>query len=458
MWKNGVARRLRPFDATTMRAISRLKFWLIHFLVTRHPRFRNVLGKITDAHARLVLSPQVAVPPPAETHDPQQLVARTDALNEAAERYFAHYPFNEYILGKPYSDPLHFPRYLFNLGVLFHWLRAAPGDRVMELGAGTCWVSHFLNLYGCRTVSVDVSPTALELGQELFRRDRRTRWELEPQFLAYDGHRLPAADASCDRIVLHDAFHHIPNPEEILREMARVLRSGGVVAMSEPGRRHSLAADSQADMRETGVLENDVVVEDLDALARRSGFSRVSLIPVSLDSTIEIPAAGLEPFLQGKGFHDYWLRLCQGSLASHYVVLYKGEYVPTTRRPELLRAGIELLEPATDGVLRVAAGSAPRLGCRLRNLGDTRWLAESRSEIGTARLGARFRTPEGTVDWSRASLPRDLDPGEEVVLALELPVISQPGRYLVVFDMVSEFVTWFGQRGSSVVSLELAVQ
>jgi ubiquinone/menaquinone biosynthesis C-methylase UbiE len=58
-------------------------------------------------------------------------------------------------------------------------------------------------------------------------------------FLPYDGQTLPVADASVDRIVLYDAFHHIPNQERLLREMRRVLRPDGIVAMSEPGRGHS---------------------------------------------------------------------------------------------------------------------------------------------------------------------------------------------------------------------------
>ena len=49
--------------------------------------------------------------------------------------------------------------------------------------------NHFLNRYGCKTIAVDVSATALRLGRTLFERDSATRWDLEPEFLVYDGHR-----------------------------------------------------------------------------------------------------------------------------------------------------------------------------------------------------------------------------------------------------------------------------
>ena len=157
------------------------------------------------------LAPGIEVPEPATDPSGAPVTGRLDEFNAASERYFAELPHPEDLLGKPWNESFEFPRYLFNLGVMTHWGRMAPGHRVLEIGAGTCWVSHFLNRWGCRTVAVDVSRTALDLGEEVFRRDSLTRWELEPEFLAYDGHELPLDEESCDRIVLHDAFHHIPN-------------------------------------------------------------------------------------------------------------------------------------------------------------------------------------------------------------------------------------------------------
>ncbi|HSF02629.1 MAG TPA: class I SAM-dependent methyltransferase, partial [Solirubrobacterales bacterium] len=75
-------------------------------------------------------------------------------------------------------------------------LRLGPGLDVLDFGAGSCWLSSCLNRLGCRTVAVDVSEAALELGQELFALDGRHRGDLEPRFLAYDGHRLPLPDRS----------------------------------------------------------------------------------------------------------------------------------------------------------------------------------------------------------------------------------------------------------------------
>ena len=88
----------------------------------------------------------------------------TDELNRAAERYFAEFEDRDYLLDKPFSDSRGFAHHLFDMGVLFHWLRLEPGDVVAEIGAGTCWLSQFLNRYGCKTISIDVSATAARSG------------------------------------------------------------------------------------------------------------------------------------------------------------------------------------------------------------------------------------------------------------------------------------------------------
>ena len=57
--------------------------------------------------------------------------------------------------------------------------RLRPGDTVIEIGAGSCWLSHLLNRYGCRTIAVDVSPTALAPGwQNVLAEGPTRRYEL----------------------------------------------------------------------------------------------------------------------------------------------------------------------------------------------------------------------------------------------------------------------------------------
>ena len=379
------------------------------------------------------------------------LVANTQAYNEAAERYFARFANPAFLLDKPFSDTPLAAKHLIDAGILIEGMRLKPRDVVAEIGAGSCWLSHMLNRFGCTTISIDVSPTAIALGRQLFERDPRTNWTLEPRFFAYDGRRLPLDDASCDRVVINDAFHHIPNQRELLAEMHRVLRSDGVVAMSEPGYGHGATAHSVAEA-ESGVLENELVLEDLAALAEDVGFREVTVIASSPLVRHEIPARELGAFMGGKGFAGYWKALCSGLEQHHYIVLHKETAEPTTRRPSRLIARIDLKRD--DEALSLTVGSRSQINLRVTNIGDTRWLAGEHAGSGWTRLGAhlyRAGPPRETVDfdWLRIDLPHDVGPGEQVAIRAELPPVDVPGDYVVTFDLVVEGLTWFADRGSS---------
>lgn len=387
------------------------------------------------------------------------LVESTDRFNTAADLYFARFENPAFLLDKPFSEAEHLARHLIDAGVLIGAMRLRPGDVVAEVGAGTCWLSHFLNRFGCKTISIDVSQTALALGREAFQRDPRTKWELEPQFLAYDGHTLPVPDASCDRVVINDAFHHIPNQRRLLAEMQRILRGDGWVALSEPGTGHA-EAEHSADEIGRGVLENELVIEDLAALAEECGFRRVTVIAASPFAPGEVPAADLGAFMGGKGFARYWKALCSTLEQHHYILCYKGDSEPTTRRPATLSAAIEV---------RTIRNSVPTAGMpiqvevALTNLGDTRWLAGETSGPGWTRLGAHlYRDTEPRqlldFDWSRAQLPRAVPSRKRVELSLLLPPLTNPGSYVVVFDLVIEGMCWFADRGSRTTTLPLQVR
>ena len=160
-------------------------------LFHRSPRLQAAALRVLDLWYQLALLPYRRRRRAGSAAENPELATRTDAYNAAAERYFARFDTPSFLLDKPFSEPAALPKHLIDAGVLIAALRVAPGDLVLELGAGSCWLSHMLNRYGCPTVSVDVSPTVIELGRQLFEADSRTNWDLAPRFLVYDGHRLP---------------------------------------------------------------------------------------------------------------------------------------------------------------------------------------------------------------------------------------------------------------------------
>lgn len=414
---------------------------------------------LLDAIYRVAFLPFGRDRPRGVPREAADLVARTDELNRRAEEYFVGSQALESILRKPFADEMSFPRHLVALGVLLQGLRIARSDVVVEFGAGGCWVSHFLNKFGCRTIAIDVSRTALELGRQLFRRDPFTNWEIGPAFVPYDGHRVPLASASCTKVIMVDAFHHVPNQREILGELHRILTSDGIVAMFEPGVGHGSASTSRHETAEYGVLENELVIEDVAALGLACGFHAAHVLVVGAEGPWEVPAADLGPFIRGKGFRPFWLHQTEALLASHFLLLYKGDPEPTTRQPKTLRARIDLR--LGGAVLRGEVGRPTPLQLVLTNTAASRWLAGDGS--GWTRLGAHlFRADSAQTlldfDWLRASLPRDVCRDEQVVVDVVLPAIDEPGTYCVTFDLVIEGVTWFADRGSDALTCTLEVR
>jgi hypothetical protein len=112
---------------------------------------------------------------------------------------------------------------------------------------------------------------------------------------------------------------------------------------------------------------------------------------------------------------------------------------------------------SAPGAKRTGAPAGSSSSICVRNRGDTRWLAGSDDRLGCTRMGVRLHAGGTTSDWHRASLERDLDPGEQAELTLEVPVPGEAGRYELVFDMLAEQIAWFAQRGSPTATLTLLV-
>ncbi len=431
---------------------------LIRPLFQWAPRLRTLALDLVDLAARPILV-LFTLSRPRPDSRASAIEAATDRFNSAAETRWAEHTDQRHAMDKPFSEPESLARRFIDVGTLLDGLRLRPGDTVLELGAGSCWLSLFLNRYGCHTVAVDVSQTALSVGQLLFEREATTNWKLEPTFRVYDGHTLPVPDASVDRVVVYDAFHHIPNQRQLLGEMRRVLRREGIVAMSEPGRGHANSASTLAEAA-TGVLENELALETIADSALAMGFRAARVIIASDLPLMEVDARGVRAFMGGQGFSRYWRNLCAALDGHHYILLFTEDPEPTTRRPRRLSANIKRLRD--NDPLRGACGTTVEAVFNIYNRGDTRWLHSSDERPGWARFGGHLFRNDGTrtpvdFDWLRVALPEDVRPEQSIRLVVQLPPVNEPGRYMIAFDLVIEGVAWFADLGSMPLNIEYDV-
>ena len=113
-----------------------------------------------------------------------------------------------------------------------HWnerlcglLAMPPGARVLDFGCGSGILFPSLRARGWWSVGLDLSPDMLAAAPP---------GERETMRVCADGCRTPFADESFDAVVCRGSIHHLPNLEQALAEIARLLKPGGCLAFSEP--------------------------------------------------------------------------------------------------------------------------------------------------------------------------------------------------------------------------------
>ncbi|HEX4037350.1 MAG TPA: class I SAM-dependent methyltransferase [Acidobacteriaceae bacterium] len=105
------------------------------------------------------------------------------------------------------------------------------GGRILDLGAGNCWMSHRLALAGYSPVAVDLLTNA-EDGLGAATHYRNSLPALFPRFQA-ELARLPFADAQFDAVIFNASFHYAEDAEATLSEALRCARPRGLVIISD---------------------------------------------------------------------------------------------------------------------------------------------------------------------------------------------------------------------------------
>ena len=391
--------------------------------------------------------------------DPKEVIARysVEELAETADQYYRVVSDATPLMAKPFWFLHETPEALHNLGLLLGGLQIGKTMTVLDFGAGTCWLSRILAQLHCRVISCDTSRAALAIGERLFRELPLLGGESRPpRFLWFDGHRIDLPDASVDRIICFDAFHHVPNQREVIAELGRVLRPGGIAGFSEPGRKHSQSPQSQYEMANHKVLENDIDVDAIFALARSAGFTRLSLRVVN-DMEISLDDHNL---MFGGGNHDalkseIWNQTYNAMHNRAIFFLHKGPLARDSRSHLGLAHRLTIV-----GVEQAGAVGARVVKVRvtIENTGEATWLHDNDGEIfGVVRLGTHLYDGLANllaIDHSRHELPRSVAPGETIAMTVTVP-LPGPTTYQLTFDLVAEGVTWFENIGSKPASVSV---
>ncbi|MBF0273796.1 MAG: class I SAM-dependent methyltransferase [Nitrospinae bacterium] len=402
-----------------------------------------------------------------EPETPQDYLSPKEVINKhsveelcnTAEDYYKNTD-PERLMARPLESVKEAPYIFYRLGLIFSGMHLGATMKVLEFGAGSCWLSRMLNQMGCSTISVDVSSTALDIGKKLFLKFPPIGGcSEEPQFVRFDGYTIDLPDESVERIICFDCFHHIPNQKEVLKEFYRVLKPSGIVGFSEPARAHSKNAHSQLEMKNYTVLENDILIEEIYSIAMEIGFSNMYAKP-----TIHLPYE-----IAYKEFFNiiFKQRLSLRTLSMLFdtmrdlsvtFFLNKGDFIPDSRIGEGFQAEIQVSE--SNAIQKGGKALLP-ISVNLKNYGESIWLAKNgKHMIGVVRFGAHLYDDRGKIvdiDWFRASLPKDVYPKDVVNLNLEVPLPKEKGNYVLIFDLVCEDICWFESCGNIVSKIKVQV-
>jgi ubiquinone/menaquinone biosynthesis C-methylase UbiE len=154
-------------------------------------------------------------------------------------------------------------------------LDPAPGTRVVEIGCGTGAISRMIAAWPgvAEVVGMDPSPILIDRARDL------GRDVANASFHEADGARLPLPESSFDVAVLHRVLSHAPQPETLLAEAFRVLRSGGrLVAFDGDYSTVTLATGDHdplqvcVDAMVTNYTTDPWIVRRLAVIVARAGF------------------------------------------------------------------------------------------------------------------------------------------------------------------------------------------
>ena len=156
-----------------------------------------------------------------------------------------------------------------------------PGETVLDLGAGggfDCFIAGKKVGKGGLVIGVDMTPDMVTKARQNTRTYTESTGLRNVEFRLGEIESLPVADASVDVVISNCVLNLSPDKARVWKEIARVLRPGGRVAVSDLALLQPLPPAVAADVEAlVGCVAGAVLVEETERQMLAAGLAAITL-------------------------------------------------------------------------------------------------------------------------------------------------------------------------------------
>lgn len=192
-----------------------------------------------------------------------------------------------------------------------------PGETVLDLGSGggfDCFLASVKVGEGGRVIGVDMTPEMIGKARGNTEAYRERTGLSNVEFRLGEIEHLPLADASADAVISNCVINLSPDKPQVWREIARVLRPGGRVAVSDLALLQPLPAKVRGMLEAlVGCIAGAVTIAETKTLVADAGLTDIVVEPKQ--AYVEAMTEWNDPLYQ-----KIIEQLPAGSRASDYIV------------------------------------------------------------------------------------------------------------------------------------------
>ena len=160
-----------------------------------------------------------------------------------------------------------------------------PGEVVVDLGSGggldVFLAAQKVAPHG-KAIGIDMTPDMINLAENNKAKLTTTKSLVEFHLASID--EIPLSDNSVDCVISNCVINLAPDKPKVFREISRILKSGGRVAVSDIALKQPLPPDLAQDVSAiVGCIAGAILIEDYQQGLLDAGFSAVQIIDAQAD-------------------------------------------------------------------------------------------------------------------------------------------------------------------------------